>query len=150
MEDEKKFYGHRKMRVWQNLDKIEYLVRNKILPLIPKNKYSLIDQIDRSCGSSMANFIEGYYSGSLKEYLRFLSYSRRSTAELQDWVRRSHYDGFIKQAEYLEFDDLAIKTVFLINRLVYALKKKAVEGKQGQMKSEGNRGQIRANEVIEG
>lgn len=119
-------YGHRKMIVWQNLDKIEWIVQRTILKCVPKNNFSLIDQIDRSCSSSMANFIEGYYSSSIKEYIRFLGYSKRSLAELQDWVRRCYFKNFITQDSYNDFDDLAIKTLFLLNRLIAALKLKSI------------------------
>jgi four helix bundle protein len=118
-------YGHRRMVVWQNLDRIEMLVQRKILKLIPNKKFQLIDQIDRACSSCGANFIEGYYSGSIKEYVRFLSYSKRSLAELQDWVRRAFYKGFVPEQIYLEFDDLAIKTMFLLNRLINSLRLKS-------------------------
>ncbi len=119
--------GHRKMIVWQNLDKIECLVRSKILKVIPKHNFQLRDQIDRSCSSSVANFVEGYYSGAIKEYLRFLGYSKRSLAELQDWIRRSYYNEFIRHETYVEFDDLAIKTLYLLNRLISALKQKTLK-----------------------
>ena len=83
-----KNYDHTKMVVWQNLDKIEEMVNKGILPKIPRNNFSLLDQIDRACSSSVANFIEGYYSSFVNEYIRFLKYSKRSLAELMDWVRR--------------------------------------------------------------
>jgi len=118
-------FGHRKMVVWQNLDRIEALVRIKILKNLPKNKFRLRDQIDRSCGSAVANFIEGYYSGSIKEYIKFLYYSKRSLAELQDWIRRTHYDGYIHHKLWEEFDDMAIKTLYLFNRLIFSLHQKS-------------------------
>ncbi|MBN3033761.1 MAG: four helix bundle protein [Candidatus Saganbacteria bacterium] len=74
-------YGHRKMIVWRNLDAMEIMIQQKILPLLPKNQYNIIDQLDRASSSSVANFVEGFYSGSIKEYIRFLGYSRRSLAE---------------------------------------------------------------------
>ena len=117
-------YGHRKMIVWQNLDKMEMMVQKVILPAIPKNSFNLIDQIDRACGSCGANFIEGYYSGFIKEYMRFLSYSKRSLAELQYWIRLIFHKGFITQNIYSEFDSLAIRTMFLLNRLINALDEK--------------------------
>lgn len=117
-------YGHRKMIVWKNLDMIEEIVIEKLLPKLPKNTFQLIDQIDRACSSSVANFIEGYYSGSPKEYTRFLKYSKRSLAELQDWVRRAFRKSFIKQTDYLELDTLIIRTMFLLNRLINSLQNK--------------------------
>ena len=117
-------YGHRKMIVWQNLDQVERIIQKEILKIIPKNCFQLRDQIDRASSSSTANFIEGYYSGSLKEYMRFLRYSKRSMAELQDWVRRCFYKEYIKQELYANFDDLCIRTIYLINRLINALETK--------------------------
>ena len=114
-------YGHRKMIVWKNLDMIEQIIYRSVLPKLPKNCFSMIDQIDRSCSSSMANFIEGYYSSSRKEYVRFLKYSKRSLAELQDWVRRSFIRNFIDKETYETADDLFMKTLYLENRLIYSL-----------------------------
>ena len=121
MAEKDRLYGHRKMIVWQNLDKIEIIIQKEILKRIPRNKLKLIDQLDRACGSCVANFIEGYYSGSLKEYIRFLRYSKRSLAELQDWVRRTYHKEFIPEIIYAEFDVLSIRTMFLLNRLINAL-----------------------------
>jgi four helix bundle protein len=114
-------YAHRKMIVWQNLDKIEQFIQQQVLARIPKIEYSLRDQIDRSCSSATANFIEGYYSGSIKEYLRFLGYSRRSLAELQYWIRRSHQRSYLSVTAHSEFEDMSIKTIYLLNRLISAL-----------------------------
>ena len=127
MAEKANMYGHRKMVVWQNLDKIEIIVRKEIMKTIPKNEYALRDQIDRACSSCVANFIEGYYSGSIKEYIRFLGYSKRSMAELQDWIRRAYYKAFIEEAFYQEFDDLAIRTMYLLNRLISSLHLKCLQ-----------------------
>jgi four helix bundle protein len=62
-------HEHRKMRVWQNLDKLDILVQ-KILKKIPKTEFKLRSQIDNASDSTGANFVEGYYSGSLSEYMR--------------------------------------------------------------------------------
>ena len=118
---EKALYGHRKMIVWQNLDKIEYIIHRKILINIPKNCFQLRDQIDRAVSSCCANFIEGYYSGSIKEYVRFLKYSKRSLAELQYWVRNVYFRGFISESLHFEIDDLIIKSIYLLNRLIASL-----------------------------
>ncbi|OGC11098.1 hypothetical protein A3K48_01010 [candidate division WOR-1 bacterium RIFOXYA12_FULL_52_29] len=121
---EERLKAHQKMIVWKNLDQIEKTIYTTIIPAIPKNKFNLRDQMDRAASSSMANFIEGYYSGSLKEYLRFLGYSRRSLAELRYWARHSFFLGYIKNNENANFDDLSSKTMYLLNRLITALKNK--------------------------
>jgi len=127
MAEKENLYGHRKMIVWQNLDKLEVLVEQMVLTKVPKNQFKLRDQIERATSSCTANFIEGYYSGSIKEYLRFLSYSKRSLAELQDWVRRSFHKNYLSEENYLLIDDLLIKTMFLSNRLINSLKQKIVK-----------------------
>jgi four helix bundle protein len=120
-------YGHRKMIVWQNLDQIEIMIQKDILKSIPFNNFNLRDQIDRASSSCVANFIEGYYSGSIKEYLRFLSYSKRSLAELQDWIRRCFHKDFISKEVYEKSDDLLMRTLYLLNRLINSLKAKILK-----------------------
>jgi four helix bundle protein len=121
---EKGVLGHRKMIVWKNLDEIETMIQKVLLPRVPKTCFQLRDQIDRASSSTVANFIEGYCSGSIKEYLRFLGYSKRSLAELQDWIRRIYHKEMINSATYLKFDDLLIRTMYLENRLIASLKLK--------------------------
>jgi len=121
-------YGHRKMIVWKNLDKMEEMIQKEILKHIPYNCFQLRDQIERASSSCTANFIEGYYSGSIKEYIKFLKYSKRSLAELQDWIRRIFRKNFISENLYLTFDRISIQTMFLQNRLINALELKVSRG----------------------
>lgn len=116
-------FGHRQMRVWQNADRLDVLVQ-KILAKIPKHEFQTRSQIDTASDSISANFVEGYYSGALGEYIRFTKYGKRSLAELQDRVRRIFRKGYINQNEYAEFDDLAIKTMYLFDRLIKSLENK--------------------------
>lgn len=119
-----KEYGHKKMKVWQNADKLDVLVQN-VLKKIPRNEYRLREQIDSASGSVTANFVEGYYSGSLLEYIRFTRYSKRSCGELNEHIRRVNRKGYIQDSEYAVFDKLASQTMYLLNRLIYALENKA-------------------------
>ena len=123
IQTEKIEHGHRKMRVWQNIDKLDIMVQ-KILKKIPKTEFKLRSQIDNASDSTGANFVEGYYSGSLSEYMRFSRYAKRSLAELQERVRRTFRKGYIDKNEFNEFDDLAIKTMYLFDRLLQSLEEK--------------------------
>ncbi len=116
-------YGHRQMIVWQNADRLDVLVQ-KLLAKIPRHELEMRAQIDSASDSIGANFVEGYYSGTLGEYIRFCRYSKRSLGELQERVRRVLRKGYISQDEYAEFDDLAIKTIYLFDRLLESLEKK--------------------------
>ncbi len=120
--------GHKNMVVWQSIDELDMIVQ-KLLKNIPSNEYRLRSQIDSASDSIGANFVEGYYSGFLPEYIRFLTYSRRSLGELQERVRRVLRKGYLKEDEYGNFDERASKTMFLLNRLIYSLKKKRKDQK---------------------
>lgn len=121
--------GHEKMIVWQNMDKLDILVQ-KILEKIPIYSFKMKSQIDNASDSIGANFVEGYYSGSLAEYLRFLRYSKRSLGELRERVRRVKRKGYIIDGVYDEFNDCAIKTMYLLDRLILSLRNKKELGEK--------------------
>jgi four helix bundle protein len=120
-------HGHRKMIVWQNIDRLCPIV-GRLVKQIPGWNYKLIRQIEAAMDSVGANFVEGYYSGSLPEYLRFLRYSKRSLAEVQERIRRCHQRQYLNPVQYKQFDELSIKTFYLIDRLIYALREKLEKG----------------------
>ena len=111
------------MRVWQNADQLDCLVQ-RILKRIPLREFELRRQIDSASDSIGANFVEGYYSGSLSEYIRFSKYSKRSLGELRERVRRAVRKEYLTEKEFEQFDDLAIKTMYLLDRLLFALHSK--------------------------
>ncbi len=128
VQEEKKrgLKGHEQMIVWQSIDKLDTYVQ-LLLKKIPKNEFKMKSQIDNASDSIGANFVEGYYSGSLSEYLRFLHYSRRSAGELRERVRRLLRKGYITEDEHREFETLAVGTMYLLDRLILSLKKKKKE-----------------------
>lgn len=105
--------GHEKMVVWQNMDKLDEIVQ-KILKGIPQREFKMKSQIDSASDSIGANFVEGYYSGSL--------------GELRERIRRVKRKGYITYDRYEEFNDCAIKTMYLIDRLIQSLKNKQQKG----------------------
>lgn len=120
---EKKLQGHQKMIIWQNTDKLDIIVQD-ILRSIPKREFKLRSQIDSASDSVGANFVEGYYSGSLAEYIRFNRYGKRSLGELRERVRRTLRKGYILNSQFDAFEDCAIKTMYLFDRLIHSLEDK--------------------------
>jgi four helix bundle protein len=112
--------NHQKMIVWQNCDRLDSMVQ-KILKKLPRYEYKIRSQIDSASDSVGANFVEGYYSGSIKEYLRFLNYAKRSLGELSERIRRLYRKDYINREELEEFNDLAIHTMYLFDRLIDSL-----------------------------
>ena len=119
-----KLYGHKKMIIWQNINKTEEFVNTRILPRIPHYKRWLRRQIESACDSIGANFVEGYYSGSIPEYIRFLFYSKRSLAELRDHIERANLKSLISLQTIQDFDKICCQTLYLFSRLISSLKKK--------------------------
>jgi len=120
----KKKYGHEKMVIYQNIDRIDFIIQQEILPKVPRHQFKTREQIDTASDSVGANFVEGYYSGSIPEYLRFLRYSRRSLGELQERVRRCLRKGYIDFPIYHKFEALVNQTAYLFLRLIQALEAK--------------------------
>ena len=115
--------GHRWMRVWQNADRLEQ-VSLKIIAKIPRYNFKMKSQIDRASNSIVANFVEGYYSGSTLEYLRFPRYSKRSLGELQQHFQSCLYRKYISKTEFEELNTLSWRTMYLFDRLIKALNAK--------------------------
>ena len=115
--------GHMKMRVWQNADRLDCLIQT-LVKKVPKFQYRLMQQIDRASNSVLANFVEGYYSCSTKEYIRFTRYSKRSLGELMEHLRCFLRRKYIDQSEYDEAITLCWQTMYLIDRLLNSLNKK--------------------------
>lgn len=116
--------SHEKIIAWQMADKLDELVQ-EIIRLLPKTEFKLRSQVDNASDSVGSNIVEGYYSGSTGEYIRFSKYSRRSCAEVQERLRR------IKRKKIIEDEGLieraivhSIKTGYIIDRLIQGLEKK--------------------------
>lgn len=120
--------NHEKMIVWQMADRLDVLVQN-ILHRIPRHEFKIIGQIDSASDSIGSNFIEGYYSNSTKEYIRFCRYARRSCGELQERVRRLLRKGYINMKEHEEFSSVAIRTGYLFDRLLLSLEERDIGAK---------------------
>ena len=114
-------FGHKKLVVWNNIEELTDIVCNRILKIIPKTKFKLRDQIERAISSIGANFVEGYYSHSTSEYVKFLRYSRRSLSELEYWAGFCFKQKYISESLFNSSQDLAIRTGYLVDRLISSL-----------------------------
>jgi four helix bundle protein len=112
--------NHERMIVWQMADLLDCYTQ-KILRGIPRTEFKLRSQIDSASDSIGSNLVEGYYSGSTREFIRFCRYSRRSCGELQERVRRCVRKGYISQDDYTRFCRIVIRTGYLFDRLIMSL-----------------------------
>jgi len=114
---------HENMVVWGNIQEQNKLVF-EILRNVSKYEYKMRSQIINANDLIGSNFVEGYYSGYLKEYIRFLKYSRRSCGELLDRVTTLYELEMINEDKFAEFVDLNKRTGYLIDRTRQSLEAK--------------------------
>lgn len=107
--------GHENMELWKSIEQLDEIMHD-ILSCIPKNEFKTISQINNAFDSIPSNFVEGYYANYIGEYIRFLTYSRRSPAELYDRVKRVHGRKYIGDNLFEKFEERCYKTMFLIDQ----------------------------------
>ena len=64
------------------------------------NDWTLRDQIRKAAISVMSNITEGFDSGTKNEFVRFLTFSKRSTSEIQSQLYTALDQSYISQNEF--------------------------------------------------
>jgi four helix bundle protein len=80
-----------------------------------KRNFRLSGQITGAGLSVMNNIAEGWASQSNAEFIRFLTYSRRSCAETQTCAYAALDQGYILQEVFTELYNQALKTLQIID-----------------------------------
>jgi len=111
------------MECWQEARKrvnmIYSAIRNN--PEFQKD-IRLVGQSTASGVSVMNNIAEGWASQSNAEFKKFLTYSRRSSAEAQNCSYVALDQGYIAQDTFQEIYDRALKTIKIIDGLMRYLR----------------------------
>ena len=84
--------------------------------------FRLTGQITGAAISVMNNIAEGWASQSNAEFIRFLSYSRRSTAETQNCAYIALDQSFISNETFDEIYKHGLKTIQIIDGLLRYLR----------------------------
>lgn len=93
-----------------------------------KKNFSLIDQLERSSGSTMDNIAEGFERSGNREFLQFLYISKGSCGELRSQIYRALDRTYITQIEFDEMYLLAKEIIALLQKLINYLEASAVKG----------------------
>lgn len=110
------------IKAWQEartLKKIIYKITNK--PRV-KNNFSFCDQIQRASTSIMSNIAEGFESQSKLEFIKFLYYAKRSSAEVRSQVYEAIDQSYIDSKEFNEVYNQVIYVSNLISKFISYLK----------------------------
>ena len=97
-----------KLEVWKAARKLNNLIY-KLTKLGEFSKdFALRDQIRRASISVMSNIAEGLDAGYDTEFIRFLSYSFRSVAEIQSQLYTALDEGYINQDDFQKTYDQGV------------------------------------------
>ena len=114
---------HTNIIAWQEAVNLNNLL-NELLSKIKFLDFKLKSQVMNASDSVIANIVEGYYSKTTGDYIRFCRYARRSCAELKERMIILAKRNIINNKDILKFDEQAIRTGYLIDRLIAGLEKK--------------------------
>ena len=97
-------------------------VANQVYALAQKGNFArdfgLRDQVQRAAVSIMANISEGFDSGSKSDFLRFLTYARRSTSEVQSHLYVAKDQSYISAEEFDNIYAMCVQTKNLIGGFI--------------------------------
>ena len=76
------------------------------------------DQIQRAAVSVMANIAEGFDAATDREFIRFLTYARRSASEVQSHIYIALDQKYVSPAKFREIYDTAAEAKRLIGGFI--------------------------------
>ena len=97
--------------------------------------YGLRDQIRRAAVSVMSNIAEGFNAGSDAEFMRFLSFSRRSVSETQSQSYIALDQKYITQSTFDQIYTKANETERQVNALISYLNRSKTQFSAKEEKS---------------
>jgi len=113
---------------WQEARKLTNMVYEAIRASKPfQTDYRLRDQSTGSAISIMNNIAEGWASQSNPEFIRFLTYSRRSCAEAQNCFYIALDQKYVTQGTFQKNYDQALKVTQIIDGLLRYLRSQRSE-----------------------
>jgi len=111
------------LECWQEARKLVNMIYSAINESLEFQKdFRLVGQYTASGVSVMNNIAEGWASLSNAEFIRFLKYSRRSSAEAQNCSYVALDQNYISQTAFQEIYDQAMKTIKIIDGLIRYLR----------------------------
>lgn len=119
------------LECWQEARKLVKMIYAavKSSPEFQKD-FKLVGQYTAAGVSVMNNISEGWAAQSNAEFVRFLRYSRRSGAEVQNCSYVALDQEYISQKTFQEIYDQALKTIKIIDGLIRYLRKSMSKGKK--------------------
>ncbi len=110
------------IKAWQEariLKKMIYKITSKSNV---KRNFSFCDQVQRASSSIMSNIAEGFESQSKLEFIKFLYYAKRSSAEVRSQLYEVLDQDYINDKEFNEIYNQVIYVSNLISKFITYLR----------------------------
>lgn len=115
------FHNFEQIDAWQESRKLVRAIRSICKRSNVKKDFSFIDQITRAARSISANIAEGSESLSTPDFIIFLGYSKKSTAEVRSHLYDALDESYVDKTEFDELTNLAKKIGSMLGKLIYYL-----------------------------
>jgi len=110
------------LRVWQKAMELAVIIYRLTKKLPKEELFSLSDQMRRAAISIPSNIAEGQDRDTNREFVRFLTISRGSKAELETQLLICVKVGYLNEHEISEAMDLLKETGKMLTSLINKLK----------------------------
>ncbi len=111
------------LNCWKEARRLRKMVSNVFNKSVLRKDFTLCNQIKSSALSIMVNIAEGFESGTNKENIVFLTYSRRSCGELRSHLYAALDDELINEGDFEKIYQQAVSTGKLITSFINYLRK---------------------------
>ncbi len=91
--------------------------------LTKANEYEMSHQIKKSCTSIGANFIEGLFAQSKKDFISKMSIALKECAETQYWLRLLHRTDYLSDVEFESLNTDADEIGRILSTIIRTAKK---------------------------
>lgn len=116
------YKNHLEIPVFQ-LAHLATLVVYKVTRTFPKEElYGIVIQLRRAISSIPANIVEGFYRGTKKELVQFLTIARESCGESRYFVLLSKDLGYISEAQFNKLDGQLVEVHKQLNGWIRSLR----------------------------
>jgi len=111
------------LECWQEARKLVRMVYNAVRENAAfKSDLRFVGQMTAAAVSVMNNIVEGWAAQSNAEFIRFLTYSRRSCAEVQNCCYVALDQSYLGQVRFEAIYSQALKTMQIIDGLLRYLR----------------------------
>lgn len=128
------FVSFEEIEAWKEARELRKIVRVFCQRAIDKKDWSWADQISRSALSIMANIAEGNDTNTNAEFVVFLGYAKRSSAETRSHLYCGLDEGYMTQEEFSKACEKTKKIGAQLAKLIQYLRRNAKSTRLGAAK----------------